>query len=211
MDRLYTSREMARLYSPRCEGCGECCRGMGDTILLDPYDSDLLSKGLTRPFAALLHSEVELTADNGLIIPYLAMNERTGACSFLEDSGRCGIHSFRPGICRLYPLARKYSSDGIRYFFPENGCREKSLSKIRIDKWIGYGNTDLYERFKADWFSLCSLVRQYLKNAGDIGQEREMCMFVLENFYIKGYGEDAFFEEYPVRAERLRKMLKHAG
>ena len=41
----------------------------------------------------------------------IVMQEETGACGFLADDGRCSIHMLRPGICRLFPLARDYSDD----------------------------------------------------------------------------------------------------
>ena len=36
--RLYGPQDMVRISSSACAGCGACCRGMGDTIVLDPYD-----------------------------------------------------------------------------------------------------------------------------------------------------------------------------
>ena len=44
------------------------------------------------------------------------MNNEKEACYFLNEEGRCSIHSFRPGICRLFPLGRFYEEEGFRYF-----------------------------------------------------------------------------------------------
>ena len=47
-NRRYTSSDMAKIYCEKCNGCGDCCHGMTDTIHLDPYDIYLLcSDGLT--------------------------------------------------------------------------------------------------------------------------------------------------------------------
>ena len=32
------------------------------------------------------------------------MAEDSESCTFLDENGRCSIHPFRPGICRLFPL-----------------------------------------------------------------------------------------------------------
>ena len=34
--RLYSASDMAKIYCEKCNGCGECCHGMTDTIHLDP-------------------------------------------------------------------------------------------------------------------------------------------------------------------------------
>ena len=44
MEKLMTARDMAKLPCISCEGCGDCCRGMGDTVHLDPYDIAMLCK-----------------------------------------------------------------------------------------------------------------------------------------------------------------------
>ena len=41
-NRRYTSSDMAKIYCEKCNGCGDCCHGMTDTIHLDPYDIYLL-------------------------------------------------------------------------------------------------------------------------------------------------------------------------
>ena len=44
--KRYTSNDMVRLGCDDCSGCSDCCRGMGSSILLDPYDAYRLMKGL---------------------------------------------------------------------------------------------------------------------------------------------------------------------
>ena len=34
-NRRYTSSDMAKIYCEKCNGCGDCCHGMTDTIHLD--------------------------------------------------------------------------------------------------------------------------------------------------------------------------------
>ena len=36
--RIYELNDMVRAGCQDCQGCSDCCRGMGDSILLDPLD-----------------------------------------------------------------------------------------------------------------------------------------------------------------------------
>ena len=106
--RLYRANDMVRADCRGCQGCSECCHGMGESIILDPYDAWRLTTGLAVPFAALLQEKVELNVVDGVILPNLRMDAQTEACGFLDADGRCSIHAYRPGICRLFPLGRYY-------------------------------------------------------------------------------------------------------
>lgn len=52
--RLYTSADMVKLGCNDCSGCSECCRGVEDTIILDPYDISQLCRALKTDFQGLL-------------------------------------------------------------------------------------------------------------------------------------------------------------
>ena len=52
--KLYRGSDMARLGCNECEGCSACCRGMGNSVVLDPYDVHRLEKGLGKPFAQMI-------------------------------------------------------------------------------------------------------------------------------------------------------------
>ncbi len=44
--RLYTANDMVKADCMGCQGCASCCQGMGDSIVLDPYDMYRLCMGL---------------------------------------------------------------------------------------------------------------------------------------------------------------------
>ncbi len=85
-----------------CEGCSACCQGMGNSILLDPMDLWRLQLGKKENFDTLLANYLELNVVDGMVLPNLKMAGEEEACLFLKD-GRCSIHGYRPGICRLFP------------------------------------------------------------------------------------------------------------
>ena len=86
--RLYTANDMVKADCMGCQGCASCCQGMGDSIVLDPYDMYRLCMGLKTTPAALLASSLELGVVDGLILPHLKMNGNTDSCMYLNIFSR---------------------------------------------------------------------------------------------------------------------------
>lgn len=207
----YSSQDMARLYCAACNGCGDCCRGMGDTVLLDPRDVCFLSAGLNKSFDELLKEDcIRLCTQNGLILPHLAMKGPDESCAFLQN-GSCSIHSFRPGLCRLFPLGRQYTDAGISYFIIENGCDMPGKVKVRIDKWLDIPSLGQYEEFLQLWHAFIkdagSAVRQALDSDSDDGYAGKLSMFFLQVFFAAGYEPDSFYESFKVRLKKARELI----
>ena len=114
-----------------CQGCASCCQGMGDSIVLDPYDMYRLCMGLKTTPAALLASSLELGVVDGLILPHLKMNGNTDSCTYLNKNGRCSIHPFRPGFCRLFPLGRYYENHSFSYFLQTHECQNPARQRLK--------------------------------------------------------------------------------
>ena len=64
---------MAKLGCNDCAGCSSCCRGMGNTIVLDPYDVWRLTGGLGVSLQQLLAGHLELNVVDGIILPNLKL------------------------------------------------------------------------------------------------------------------------------------------
>ena len=99
--KLYTANDLVKADCHDCEGCSACCRGMA-SIVLDPYDVWQLCMGLGKTFQGLMEEHIELQVVDGGILPKLKMAGEEESCTFLDENGRCSIHLFRPGICRLF-------------------------------------------------------------------------------------------------------------
>ena len=134
--KLYGINDMVRADSGGCEGCSACCRGMGSSIILDPLDMFRLSGNLGMTPEQLLSGPLEVNMVDGIILPNIRMTGRDEACSFLNGEGRCGIHSYRPGFCRLFPLGRLYENRSFSYFLQVHECPKDNRSKVKVRKWI---------------------------------------------------------------------------
>lgn len=149
--KLYTLNDMVKADCHDCRGCSACCRGMGSSIILDPLDVCRLSVNLGKSFDELLEKELELGMVDGAILPNLRMTGPEEACVFLDGRGRCSIHSFRPGICRLFPLGRYYQEREFRYFLQVHECPKPDRTKVKVKKWIDTPNLKQYEAYITDW------------------------------------------------------------
>ena len=113
--RLYDKNDMVRAGCGDCKGCSACCHGMGETIILDPYDLWRLTVNLGVTANGLLQEKLELHVVDGMILPNLRMNPTTSACGFLDKEGRCSIS---PGDLQAVPagtLLRRFGRSSIRH------------------------------------------------------------------------------------------------
>ncbi|MBQ7971937.1 MAG: YkgJ family cysteine cluster protein [Lachnospiraceae bacterium] len=194
--KRYTSADLVKVGCNDCEGCHACCTGMGDTICLDPYDVCRLSFGTNRPFASFLEKEVGLHVEEGVIIPHLLMGDGE-ACSFLNGEGRCSIHPWRPGICRLFPLGRVYEDEGFSYFLQADECVKTNRTKEKIKNWLDTPELKRYEAFILTWHNHIKEVQHTLQNGADA---QKINMEHLQLFYLMPYASpEAFYEEFETR------------
>ncbi len=205
--RLYGLNDMVKADCNGCVGCSECCRGMGNSIILDPLDAYRLTIGLQKSFQGFLEKEIELNMVDGVILPNLKMVGNEERCSFLSDTGRCSIHALRPGICRLFPLGRYYEEEGFRYFLQKSEC-DKSRSKIKVSKWIDTPNLQKNQAFINSWHKLLKLVEEAVLSNEEDTFRKKIQMLFLNTFYFLSYDKDKdFYEQYEERLKQFESIF----
>ena len=211
--KLYGNNDMAKVSCHDCAGCSSCCQEMGDSIWLDPYDIYQLTKNLNKTVEELLDKEIELHIEDRLILPNIRMTgEGMQQCSFLNAEGRCSIHAFRPGYCRLFPLGRNYEEDKLTYFVLKDGCPAPNKSKVKINKWLGVPNLKSYENFLVKWHTLTKALRAcYEENAEEEAAIKTVNMKFLQIFYLNPYEGDDFYMEFENRMRQMNKILEVLG
>ncbi|MDO4478465.1 MAG: YkgJ family cysteine cluster protein [Lachnospiraceae bacterium] len=210
--RLYTSRDMARIGCHDCAGCFDCCRDMEDTIVLDPYDMWRLCGGLKDSFDGLNGKAYELVLTEGLVLPHLKNTAVDGRCIFLNEEGRCRIHAHRPGICRLFPLARIYDGDDFKYFIQVNECPAAGKTKVRIEKWLETPRIRDYEAWLSRWHNLTRRSREVLAAVDPSSPSaQQMIMLILTLFYQRIIPGLDFYEQFDKAAATLEKLLTELG
>ncbi len=209
--KLYGINDMVKAGCNDCQGCSSCCRQMGNSIILDPLDVHRLCTGLHTTFEKLLETQLELHVVDGIALPNLKMREDTEACYFLNQDGRCSIHAFRPGICRLFPLGRYYENHSFRYFLQIHECEKKNRSKVKVRKWIDTPDIQRYETYITDWHYFLNDLEELIAQAETEEQVKIFTMFFLKTFFYKPYSgdkEDSFYEEFYERLNHMKEIVK---
>lgn len=201
--KLYELNDMAKVGCHDCQGCHECCTGMGDTILLDPYDVYRLSRGLGKTVDELMAGPIELHMEEGLILPNLKMSDTTEACTFLNEEGRCSIHEYRPGICRLFPLGRNYAKEHVNYFVLKDECPARGKTKVKVSKWLSQENIKDYQKYLVDWHNLTKAMRQEMLSSEDEAYKQQTTMLFLQLFFMKPYESGDFYKEFYSRKDMI--------
>lgn len=220
--RFYDRRDMVRVGCGGCRGCSACCHGMGNSVILDPLDLHRLSQGLGLPPSVLLEDKIELNVVDGVILPNLKMGGVSEACGFLDEAGRCSVHPFRPGICRLFPLGRYYEEEdaglaaekaipgkkSFRYFIQVNECPAPNKTKVRIDRWLDTPELIRYEAYILQWHNLLELAQEQAAHAADDTAIRNISLYILKLFYLRPYDPAAdFYDQFRIRLEQATEIL----
>lgn len=203
--RLYTSNDMVKADCHDCKGCSACCSGMGESVVLDPFDIHRMCTGLQTDFATLLQNKIQLNIVDGLTLPNLKMDDENEKCGFLNSEGRCSIHTFRPGICRMFPLGRYYQKHGFSYFLQVHECPVANKGKVKVKKWIDIPEVKNYEEYIWKWHQFIVQCQEALEELSE-DQVRILNLLILRTFFEMPYGSD-FYSEFELRLNKIKEQL----
>lgn len=207
--KLYDLNDMVKADCHQCIGCSDCCKGMGESIVLDPLDVHRLCINLNKTAEELLCREIALGIMDGNILPYLQMRGQDERCVFLNEEERCSIHAFRPGICRIFPLGRFYENHSFRYFLQIHECKKQNRSKVKVKKWIDIPDAKRYETFVSDWHYFLKDVQEVLERSEEDSELiKNLNMYVIRKFYMIPYEQEKdFYQQFYERLSEGRKLL----
>lgn len=176
---------------------------MGNSVILDPFDVYRLQVGLGKGLSVLLEEgKVELNVVDGCILPNLKMTGQGEACAFLDERGRCGIHEFRPSICRLFPLGRYYEDGDFKYILQTHECPMKNRSKVKVGKWIDTPQQEKNHAFICRWHYLLNDLETLVGNCREEALAKQLNMALLRIFYLAEYdSEKDFYGQFDQRYE----------
>lgn len=206
--KLYGLEDMVKADCAGCNGCHVCCTGMGTSVVLDPFDAYRMTTGTGRTFESLLAKEVELNVADGIILPNLKMAGEEDACAFLGGDGRCTIHAYRPGICRLFPLGRIYENGSFRYFLQVYECVKETRAKVKVRKWIDVPEPKRYDAFVCSWHYFLKDLEAVIGKDPSGRAAKTISLYLLKQFYLVPYNkEEEFYPQYEARLAAAKKAL----
>jgi len=207
--RFYRSGDLVKADTGGCSGCSGCCRGMGTSVVLDPYDIWRFQTQLGLVFERLLHGFAELNMQDGLAVPNLCMNGEGAGCVFLDEQDRCKIHPARPGFCRLFPLGRYYegTEGDFQYFLQIHQC-DHVRTKVRVRKWLDQPDLPLYEEYIRHWHAFWVQAREAADADPSGERRRSISLMILKTFYLPVWDESRpFYEQFEDRLAQAREAL----
>ncbi|QNM05534.1 YkgJ family cysteine cluster protein [Qiania dongpingensis] len=208
IERLYGLNDMVKADCGGCAGCSVCCHGMGNSVILDPLDAYRLLKGLSATFKELLEESAELHVEEGIILPNLKMTGREESCVFLDDTGRCSVHAYRPGLCRIFPLGRYYEGHSFRYYLQSSQCPKSGRTKIKVKKWIDIPDAGQNEHFILEWHDFLKELKERFAGSRDEALQKDVNTFVLNLFYAEPYDMEAdFYIQFEERLAKAKKLV----
>ncbi len=208
--KLYEINDLVKLNCDDCNGCYACCQGMGNSVILDPLDIHRLTSNLKLSFESLMLDKIELNVVDGIILPNIKMALAKEKCSFLNDEGRCSIHAFRPGICRIFPLGRYYENHSFKYFLHIDGCKNKERAKVKVKKWIDTSDLKNNQQFIIDWHYYLKDVQALVSNLNDDNIIKNVNMYTLSQFYVKPYDLDSdFYSQFTKRLDEAKAFIDY--
>jgi Fe-S-cluster containining protein len=185
----------------------------------------MLTKGTGKTFTDMIEREIEIRLVDGLILPNLMQHhesdetgERSGRedasdlvsgdhCPFLSQAGRCSIHPFRPGMCRLYPMGRYYTEGGFRYILQKDECTEREKTSVLLQDWLGIENLARYESYILDWHDFKGQAEESLHILTQKSRE-SVTRYILQIFFVHPYEVKLdFYAQYDARMEICRQAL----
>lgn len=132
-------------FTFQCTRCGDCCRGIKESVMLESLDAYRLAKFLRQTDSSIQMMDdmllkyatpVPLT-DNGFPIYVLKTLGEDDTCIFLKNN-RCSVYPARPRTCRLYPITVGPAENGRDFEYLL--CREKPHhfvgGTVRTKDWL---------------------------------------------------------------------------
>lgn len=196
-----------------CRLCGECCRHVEDSIMLEPLDAYNLGRYLREHGGGVdniedVYGRFAHPSMLDDIYPIFLLNtqgKKDQSCVFLED-GRCSVYESRPRVCRLYPFAVKDGERGHRFSYYQ--CLDSHAShfdggKVTVGDWMYHNFTKDARDFVELEVSVLSELAELLKKLGPDGRRQ----FLFRLLYYRYYNYELDQPFLPQYQENQRQLI----
>ena len=204
--KLYDIEDMVKADTCGCNGCSDCCKDVGDLVVLTPFDIYEMTTYLNTDFDKLLGDKILLRENNKITLPYLKMQDENKNCSFLDKNGRCTIHLKRPNICRLFPLGRAYQDNDFKYFLQVDNCPKDELKDVKVSQWINIENYNENKKFILEWYKFIKALTFRLKFVRDEDEIENINQILLDSFYRVKIDND-FYKSFEELLPKVKNKL----
>ena len=129
----------------RCQRCGKCCRGIQDSLMLEPMDVFHLARFLHETDNSIsctddfLEKYAHASAIEGNYPVYLINTVGDDAsCVFLDNENHCTVYGGRPLVCRMFPfgVAPGIKGSDFRFYICEDHSHHFGTGQVIAKNWI---------------------------------------------------------------------------
>jgi len=195
-----------------CKACGKCCKNRHD-IILTPYDVYRISTYLGRTPMEVIkrYCEVYIAPTSKLPVVRVLPLPPKSACPFLHRK-KCSIHSKKPVVCKVFPLARLYFADGdgtSKYCLSETGCGQ-SQKKITVREWIGDLASEEAEKAGKAWLDILVYLVQIVEKMSILPEDVRGLTYdtIFAALYINYDIEKPFIQTLDYNFNNLKMILR---
>jgi len=209
--------QLSDTFNFECTRCGECCRNVEWSVLLEPYDLFRIAQYFKRGdrpgqrVEDVIMEYTDITTLPNADYPIFLMKTQGSlkSCVFLKD-GRCSIHEAKPKACRLYPLGAwpNDAMNGFNYFIASQKQHHFSGPSIRVSDWMD-ANFSVDDRSvtleEAQSIKELAPVIRLLKNSGVSPKLVLQPLIIFK--YVFFELDEPFLPQLSRNTEQLKKIL----
>ena len=196
-----------------CSCCGDCCRNVKGSVMLESLDLYRISRFLKMEMSevALKYADTAFIA-HGFPVLVLETKQHLDACVFLKSS-RCSVHQASPRACRTYPIGIVPDNDNPGEwlsFMVSKNQHHFTGQQHRVKDWIDETfTTEDREFITADYTYAVELAK--LINNIDKQHDTEILHLTLLFKYFAYDITKDFLPQYMNNMEQLKTSLKQLG
>lgn len=202
--------------SYHCSQCGQCCRHIKNSIMLESLDAYRLAAYLLKQGAAIEGIE-DVYHQYGMPAPlteagypiFLMQTKGTdNSCIFLKD-GSCSIYPVRPRTCRIYPFTVGPGQRGknFEYYLCTDKPHHLSGGMVSVKDWFYTNLRQEDKEFVLQEFQYTAQIGTLMKRI--VSSKYEHALFLLLYYCYYNYDLQApFMPQYTSNHDQLLEELQ---
>lgn len=192
----------------KCFGCGDCCRNVKASVMLETLDLFRLAKLLGQKMSEVIQRYTDILSLAWWLPVFVLKTKQYGdTCIFLKAS-RCSIHEAKPRACRLYPLGvGPDDEDGSWLSFivsskPHHFTEQKHL----VSDWVAEYFSDEDRNFVEADYTYTKDLANLINSISNIHKDDIIRLVLLYKYNLFSI-EENFMPQYLRNMEQLKRML----
>ena len=197
----------------RCKRCGECCRHVKNTVIIESLDAYNLAKHLN-----VRMDEIYLEYADSLFIedteyPVFALKTvgEKDSCVFLKGN-RCTVQEAKPRTCRMYPFwvePCEAEVGSFQYNFTSERPHHPKGSLVRVKDWMRDNFSDEYKAFLTEEWRAIKELAPAMKAAYAVFPDKaDLLRLILMYRYFMFELDMPFLEQHKANNKTLLKIIE---